>query len=96
VGVGDIAIIRGDRDNARVNYEKAVPLFQQIGSVRGEANCRRRLGELACEQGEIQVARTSFLRAVALYERISDMPTSSKVREQLVQLEQVLPLSEIA
>ena len=73
MGLGEIALRRADHDGARERYEAALPLYQKVGDVLGEANCIMRLGDIAERQGEVAGARERWLSALALYTKIPDL-----------------------
>jgi len=39
-------LARSDHDGAKQAYERALPLYRQVGDVLGEANCIRNLDDL--------------------------------------------------
>ncbi|HEY1346660.1 MAG TPA: tetratricopeptide repeat protein [Streptosporangiaceae bacterium] len=68
--LGDLLIQRADLDGARARYEQALPLYQQIGHVLGEANCIWRLGEIAWTRSDLDGARARYEQALPLYQQI--------------------------
>lgn len=62
---------RSDYDAAQAGYEQAL-LYQQAGSVLGEANCIHSLGDIAMRRSDDEGARTRFEQALQLYRAIRE------------------------
>ena len=58
--MGDIALARSDHEAARRAYEEALPLYRQVGSVLGEANCISGLGDIALGRSDHEQARSRY------------------------------------
>ena len=65
--LGDLAYYRSDHDGGRAQYERALPLYRQVGDVLGEANCIKGLGDIAWARSDHDGARAQYERALPLY-----------------------------
>ena len=72
-GLGDIALARSEREEARNRYETALPLYKKVGDVLGEANCIGSLGDIALERSEHEEARKRYETALPLYKKVGDV-----------------------
>ena len=70
---GTLAMDRSDYDGARAQYERALPLFERVGSVLGEANCIKGLGDIALRRSDHDGARAQYERALPLFERVGSV-----------------------
>jgi tetratricopeptide (TPR) repeat protein len=79
---------RSDHDTGRDHYERAMPLYQQVGSVLGEANCIQGLGDIARACSDHDTARSHYEKALLLFQRIKE-PYS--VGNTLLRLARIAP-----
>ena len=68
--LGDLAYHMSDSDGALTWYERALPLFQQVGNVLGEANCIKGQGDVALRRSDHDGARARYERALPLYQQV--------------------------
>ena len=54
-------------------YEQALPLYQRVGSVLGEASCIKGLGDIALDRSDHDGARARYEQALPLYQRARDV-----------------------
>jgi tetratricopeptide (TPR) repeat protein len=70
--LGDIALARGDVDEARARYLDALPLFHQAHAGLSIGACLVRLGDIALARHELDEAKLRFESAVPVYRHIGD------------------------
>ncbi len=61
-----------NRPAARTHYDTALPRYQQVGDVLGEANCIK-LGDLALARSDHDTARTHYDTALPRYQQVGDV-----------------------
>jgi tetratricopeptide (TPR) repeat protein len=85
-GLGDIARDRADYDTAQARYERALPLYQQGGSVLGEASCIKGLGDIARDRADYDTAQACYEQALSLYETVAQPYSTGWTHIQLARL----------
>src|SRR6185369_16853734 len=83
---GEIALRRGELDEARRRYQEALPLFRRVQDALGEANCVARLGDLALRRADADDARERFEEALALYAKIPELYSMGLSHRRLAKL----------
>jgi tetratricopeptide (TPR) repeat protein len=86
--LGYLTLDRSDHDGALDYYKRAMPLYQQVGSVLGEANCIQGLGDIARACSDHDTARSHYEKALLLFQRIKE-PYS--VGNTLLRLARIAP-----
>jgi tetratricopeptide (TPR) repeat protein len=71
--LGDIAMIRSDYDLACTRYGQALPLYQQVSDVLGEASCIECLGDIALRLSDHDSAWGRYEQALPLYQQVGDV-----------------------
>jgi len=70
--LGDILRARSDHAGAKAKYEKALPLYVEVGDKLGEANCERSLGNILLDRSEHAEAQAKYEKALPLYVGVGD------------------------
>ncbi len=70
--LGDLSVRQAELDAARAYYDRALPVYEQIGARLGLANTLQVLGDLSVRQPELDAARAYFKQAMTLYQAIGE------------------------
>ncbi|MBN8595530.1 MAG: tetratricopeptide repeat protein, partial [Anaerolineae bacterium] len=70
--LGDLSRRVDDLDGARAFYDRALPIFEQIGARLGAANTLKALGDLSRRVDDLDGARAFYDRALPIFEQIGD------------------------
>ncbi|HPG65888.1 MAG TPA: tetratricopeptide repeat protein, partial [Candidatus Hydrogenedentes bacterium] len=70
--LGDLDVREDRLEEARANYAKALPIYEQIGDRLGQANTLRALGQLALADGRLGEAKGFLEQAIGVREGIGD------------------------
>ncbi len=84
--LGDIAIARGEIDEARARYLDALPLFHQARAGLSIAACLMRLGDIALERDEYDDAKLRYTDATPFYRHIGDKLGEANCLRNLAEL----------
>ncbi|TMC22611.1 MAG: tetratricopeptide repeat protein [Chloroflexi bacterium] len=77
--LGEIALLLGQRDKARIHMEKSIQLSEQARVVRRIAATKRLLGDLERIEGHYQAAEKLYDEALAIVSRIEDLPVLARL-----------------
>ncbi|MGH3569550.1 MAG: tetratricopeptide repeat protein, partial [Pseudonocardia sp.] len=70
--LGQVEFRESNNDRARELFGQALPLYQRVGAVLGEANCLSNLGQVEFRESNNDRARELFGQALPLYQQIRD------------------------
>jgi tetratricopeptide (TPR) repeat protein len=70
--LGTVAEARGDYSAARVAYQQALVIYQEIGNRLGEGYVRNNLGQIASNQGAYPEAREHYEGSLAIFSEIGN------------------------
>ncbi len=88
--LGDVAYMEDAYEAARGYYDRALPLYAQIGARLGQANTLRALGDVALAPNASEAARGYYDRALACGEAIGDFASQLNALIGLARLERRL------
>jgi tetratricopeptide (TPR) repeat protein len=71
--IGHIASGRSEHKQAWEYFQQALPLYQQVGNIRGEANCIIGLGDIALMRSLYKGAREHYLHALRLFRQVKNI-----------------------
>lgn len=84
--LGGIALELSSFQDARTRFNEALPLYQQAGGKRGEANCAKRIAFVALSLSDRETARMWLIAALKVYEEISETWSVGMVHRELARL----------
>lgn len=67
--LGRLALLRSDDDEAHEKFQEALPLYQCVSSLLGQANCIKGFGDIAKRHSDHATAREKLQEALTLYQR---------------------------
>ena len=68
--LGNVVMETGDLKEARVRYEKALRIYQNMNAKVGEANALRALGDLASRLGDLEKSKIRYEKALRIYQNM--------------------------
>jgi tetratricopeptide (TPR) repeat protein len=87
VALADVADGQGDREVARVNYEKAIEILGATGNPWGMAYAQASYGQSAARHGEFALARERYERALTTYRQLNDLRGEARVMTLLADVD---------
>jgi tetratricopeptide (TPR) repeat protein len=69
-GIGHVALVRSDLDEAVARYTEALRLFERTGNEKHQAICTKSLGHVQLAHGRLDEARKSYRRALKLFDEL--------------------------
>jgi tetratricopeptide (TPR) repeat protein len=76
--LGELALLQGQRANARSHLETSLRLSQQVGILRRVAATQRLLGDLAQAENQFEEAEKFYRDSLALASKLSDRPQEAR------------------
>ncbi|MEZ4668034.1 MAG: tetratricopeptide repeat protein [Anaerolineae bacterium] len=70
--LGDLSVRLDELEAAKGYYDRALPIYEQIGDRLGQANTLIALGDLSVRLAELEAAKGYYDRALPIYEQIGD------------------------
>jgi tetratricopeptide (TPR) repeat protein len=70
--LGNVALLRGDYDEAARQYQRALEVFERIGDQAGMATSYHQLGMIAQERGDYDEAARQYQRSLDIRERLGN------------------------
>jgi tetratricopeptide (TPR) repeat protein len=86
-GIGHVALVRSDYEEAVARYTAALQLFEEVGNEKHQALSIKSLGHVALRQGEYDEARSRYYMALELF---------GKVAYRLGQADSIAGLGDVA
>ena len=82
--LGRVLAVLSENEQARWQYQAALPLYQQIGDRLGEANSIKELGDIHRILSEFEQARRQYEAALTLYQQTSNKTGEAASRLGLI------------
>lgn len=86
IELGSVAESQGRLDEARVQFEKALELDEQLGAIEGQAISLSHLGNAVLELGDYGAAKQYYERGLALAEQVDRLSTIGRCQMGLARI----------
>jgi tetratricopeptide (TPR) repeat protein len=77
--LGEVALLLGHRDKARIHLVRSIQLSDQVGIIRRIAATKRLLGDLERIEGNYEAAEKLYDEALEIVSRIEDLPVLARL-----------------